>query len=100
MLKSPSTIIGEYKTLITAAPDIIQFNKQIATKASVPVGSIDGGTWGSALAPFQESSAAFEAALPPFSAYDQMLSAGAFTRAPLHSHVVVAQSSAIASAVD
>jgi hypothetical protein len=70
---------------------------QTVQKSAVGVGGIDTGTWGSALAPFQESSAGFVQSLAPFSAFDRLMADGAFTRAPLRTRVVFASSASIGS---
>jgi HK97 family phage major capsid protein len=69
-------------------------------KTAVGVGSIDGGTWGSALAPFQQASAAFLQSLSPFSAFDRLLNDNAFTRLPLRTRVAIASDAAVGSTVE
>ena len=69
-------------------------------KTAVGVGSIDGGTWGDALAPYQQASAAFLASLAPFSAFDRLLNDNAFTRLPLRTRVAIASDAAIGSTVE
>jgi hypothetical protein len=72
---------------------------QLTLKAPVSVGSIDGGTWGSALAPYAEASAAFVTSLAPFSCFDRILSDNAFTRMPLRTRISIASTAAIGHAL-
>jgi len=86
MLKTPPGVIGEFTKQIMLPPAAADYEKllnQIVQKSAVSVGGIDTGTWGSALAPYQESSAGFVQSLTPFSAFDRILSDGGFTRVPL-----------------
>jgi hypothetical protein len=101
MLKTPPGVIGEFTKQIMLSPGPADYEKllQIVQKSAVSVGGIDTGTWGSALAPYQESSAGFVQSLAPFSAFDRILSDGGFTRAPLRTRVVFASSSSIGSTV-
>jgi hypothetical protein len=117
-MATPRDASPRLQALIKAAPnDIDEFKKQITQpltqdgarqrllnqfvqKAAVAIGGVDTGTWGSALAPFAESSAGFVQSLVPFSAFDRILSDGSFNRAPLRTRVVFASSAAIGSTVD
>jgi hypothetical protein len=102
MLGTPPELISEaceQRMLPPKQADKAQLQNQIVQKSAVSVGGIDTGTWGSALAPFQESSEAFVQSLTPFSSFDRILSDGGFTRAPLRTRVVTASSAAIGYAV-
>ena len=68
-------------------------------KTAVGVGSIDGGTWGSALAPFQQASVAFLQTLSPFSAFDRLLNDNALTRLPMRTRVAIASAATVGSTV-
>jgi hypothetical protein len=102
MLKTPPGVIGEFTKQIMLPPgpaDYEKLLKQTVQKSAVSVGGVDTGTWGSELAPFAESAAGFVQSLTPFSAFDRILSDGAFTRVPLRTRVVFASSAAIGSTV-
>jgi len=75
--------------------DYVKVRDEMMMKAPINVGSIDGSTWGSALAPFMEASTAFITSLAPFSAFDRILSDGGFTRMPLRTRIAIASSAAI-----
>jgi hypothetical protein len=102
MCEVPPETIAEVEKQIMLSPspyDAAKLRNQIVQKSAVAVGSIDGGTWGSQLAAFQESSAGFVQSLAPFSSFDRILNDGGFTRTPLRTHIAVASSAAIGSTV-
>src|SRR5262245_39692197 len=59
-------------------------------KAPVGVGSIDGGTWGSALAPYEQASDSFIQTLAPDSSLDRMPNDGAVYRLGLRRRNAIA----------
>jgi hypothetical protein len=103
MLKASPQDIDEFKKQITLPPTLDAHDRllnQFVQKSAVAVGGIDTGTWGSAIAPLLESSAGFLQSLSPFSSFDKILNDGGFTRARMHSRVVVSSAAAVAEVVD
>jgi hypothetical protein len=79
--------------------DFAKIREEMLMKAPVNVGSIDGSTWGDALAPYLQSYTAFIQSLPPVTGFDRILSDGGFTRMPLRTRIAIASSAAIGHAV-
>jgi hypothetical protein len=88
----------EYEKQITA-PVFPEQRGRMLNKASVGIGSIDGGTWGSVLAPYAQGVEAFAQSLGPFDAFDRMLTDRAFYPIGLRTRGAVASSAAIGSSV-
>jgi len=87
------------KMLETTATIVAKATEDILTKSPVSIGSIDGGTWGSDLAPFQQASTAFAQSLAPFSCFDRIMSDGGFSRYPMRTRISIASTAALASSV-
>jgi HK97 family phage major capsid protein len=84
----------EYAVESRATPRI-----QAVLKSAVSVGGTDDPAWAGALTEHVEISTGFLQSLSPFSAFDTVLTDGAFRRVPLRSRVVVVTTAASASVV-
>ena len=94
----PETISGVTKKIMdNVAVELPNGTRQ---KSAVATGSVGGTTWGDELAPLQQASAAFLAALSPFSAFDRLLNDNAFTRLPMRSRIAIRTDAAIGSTVE
>jgi hypothetical protein len=68
-------------------------------KAPVGVGSIDGGTWGSALAPYEQANDALIQTLAPLDSFDRMLADNAFYRLRMRQRNAIATVAPVAAIV-
>jgi hypothetical protein len=94
-------VISGHKDLVmrNEIADARGLQNHMLQKAPVGIGSIDGGTWGSVLAPYQQGSDAFIQSLAPLDAFDRMLTDGAFYRLRLRQRNAIVTVAPVASVV-